>query len=134
MDDPTTYRRPRRFRTVLHGTCLLAGKHPPGSKMARECPVLRRARRQPLRGDSGPQKQEAAITLQGRPEGPSSAPDESGISKTIFRRGRAFRPGRPPVPLAEQRQRARQRDRAYRARRQAATIRHGTAPTGTGRL
>jgi hypothetical protein len=34
------------FRTVLHGTCLLDGRHPAGSKLARECPVLRRARRQ----------------------------------------------------------------------------------------
>lgn len=32
-------------RTVLHGTCLLNGKHPPGSKLARECPLLRRQRR-----------------------------------------------------------------------------------------
>jgi hypothetical protein len=30
------------FRTVLHGTCLLGGQHPAGSKLARECPVLRR--------------------------------------------------------------------------------------------
>jgi hypothetical protein len=30
------------FRTVIHGTCLLDGKHPPGSKLARECPVLPR--------------------------------------------------------------------------------------------
>jgi hypothetical protein len=28
------------FRTVLHGTCLLKGKHPAGSRLARECPVL----------------------------------------------------------------------------------------------
>lgn len=36
---------PTGFRTVLHGTCLLNGKHPQGSKEARECPVLRRHRR-----------------------------------------------------------------------------------------
>jgi hypothetical protein len=26
------------FRTVLHGTCLLNGKHAPGSHSAAECP------------------------------------------------------------------------------------------------
>ena len=33
------------WRTVLHGTCLLDGQHPPGSRYARECPALRRQRR-----------------------------------------------------------------------------------------
>jgi hypothetical protein len=33
---------PKRFRTVLHGTCLVNGRHPAGSQMERECPVLRR--------------------------------------------------------------------------------------------
>jgi hypothetical protein len=36
---------PKRFRTVLHGTCLLAGKHPPGSALARECPMAKMAKR-----------------------------------------------------------------------------------------
>ena len=34
-----------RFRTTLHRTCLLDGKHPEESKYAAECPVLWRARR-----------------------------------------------------------------------------------------
>lgn len=42
-----------------------------------------------------------------------------GSSKTIFRNGRAFRPGRPRVPVPEQRQKARARVRAYRQRRRA---------------
>jgi len=33
------------FRTILHGTCLVDGRHPEGSKLARECPVLRRQKR-----------------------------------------------------------------------------------------
>ena len=46
MPDPTTPSRlPRRFRTVLHGTCLVAGNHPPRSPLARECPVARAERR-----------------------------------------------------------------------------------------
>jgi hypothetical protein len=40
MAEPTTPARlPKRFRTILHGTCLLVGQHPPGSALARECPV-----------------------------------------------------------------------------------------------
>ena len=31
--------------TILHGTCLLKGQHPPGSPLAAECPVHRRAAR-----------------------------------------------------------------------------------------
>ncbi len=27
-------------RTILHGTCLVGGRHPAGSALARECPVL----------------------------------------------------------------------------------------------
>jgi hypothetical protein len=31
--------------TILHGTCLVNGQHPPGSALARECPVLNAPRR-----------------------------------------------------------------------------------------
>jgi len=34
------------FRSVLHGTCLVGGRHPVGSKLAKECPVLRHQARQ----------------------------------------------------------------------------------------
>lgn len=33
------------FRTVLHGQCLLNGKHPAGSQEARECPLARKTAR-----------------------------------------------------------------------------------------
>lgn len=48
-----------------------------------------------------------------------SASEIPGTSSTVFRRGRAFKPGRPRVPKAEQQRKARDRDRAYRARRKA---------------
>ncbi len=48
-DSSTSARRPKRFRTILHGTCLLAGKHPPGSALAGECPLARAARRSEAR-------------------------------------------------------------------------------------
>jgi hypothetical protein len=38
----------RGYRTVLHGRCLVDGKHAPGSPWARECPVLRRQRKQAI--------------------------------------------------------------------------------------
>ena len=36
---------PGEAMTILHGTCLVNGQHPPGSPYAAECPVLRRAAR-----------------------------------------------------------------------------------------
>jgi hypothetical protein len=36
-----------RFRTMLHGACLVNGHHPPGSLYARECPVRRQAPPEP---------------------------------------------------------------------------------------
>jgi hypothetical protein len=35
----------KRFRTVVHGLCLLGGRHPEGSPLARECPVQNAGRR-----------------------------------------------------------------------------------------
>jgi hypothetical protein len=65
---------------------------------------------------SAPSEARPATTLHTPSEGPSSGPAIPGTSTTIFRRGRAGKPGRPPVPAAEQRQKARDRDRAYCAR------------------
>jgi hypothetical protein len=45
----TPARLPKRFRTVLHGLCLLAGHHPPGSVLARECPVAAAGKRSAAR-------------------------------------------------------------------------------------
>lgn len=53
---------PKAFRTVLHGTCLLNGKHPPGSRLARECPVLRRAERLQARENNPRPRGAAAAT------------------------------------------------------------------------
>jgi hypothetical protein len=50
---------------------------------------------------------------------PSSSPATSPTSDTVFRRGRAGRSGRPKVLAAVQRQKARDRDRAYRERQKA---------------
>ena len=48
--------------------------------------------------------------------GPQSSPDISGRSRTVLRNGRAHRSGRPRVSATEQRQKARDRMRAYRQR------------------
>jgi hypothetical protein len=56
-------------------------------------------------------------TLQGRQRASLSGPAISSTSSTVFRDGRAGRSGRPTVSLAEQRRKARERSRAYRARK-----------------
>jgi hypothetical protein len=56
---------------------------------------------------------------------PSSGSALTATSETVLRRvaaGRAFRPGRPRVAAAERRQKARERDRAYRQRQKLATV------------
>jgi hypothetical protein len=53
----------------------------------------------------------------GGPKTDSNAPEMLRTSETIIRDGRAHRPGRPRVSGAQKRTRARERARAYRARR-----------------
>jgi len=53
---------------------------------------------------------------------PNSGPTTPPTSDTVFRRGRAARSGRPKVLAAVQRQKARDRDWAYRERQKAAQI------------
>jgi hypothetical protein len=49
-------------------------------------------------------------------KGHASLSTNSGLSKTVFRHGRRGKVGRPPVPAAEQRRKARERSRQYRDR------------------
>ena len=42
----------KAYRTILHGTCLVGGRHEPGSELARECPLLLAERRRGI-GDQG---------------------------------------------------------------------------------
>jgi hypothetical protein len=42
----------KTYRTILHGTCLMGGRHEPGSPLARECPLLREQKRRGI-GDQG---------------------------------------------------------------------------------
>ena len=42
----------KTYRTILHGTCLVGGRHQPGSQLANECPVLRAETRRGI-GDQG---------------------------------------------------------------------------------
>lgn len=55
---------PKPFQTVLHGTCLLGGKHPVGSALARECPVLNAGKR-------SERAKKAAQTRRQRPQKPA---------------------------------------------------------------
>lgn len=105
---------PTRGQAPYFGTCLVNGNHAEGSDLAKECPVLRKAQKA-LNLD--PQGVDT-----GSPEMTQSALGKSATSTTVFRRGRAFKPGRPPVPSTAQRQKARDRDRAYRQRRKATAV------------
>ena len=67
---------------------------------------------------------------------PSSGSALTATSETVLRRvatGRAFRAGRPRVAAAEQRQKARERDRAYRQRQKLATVAANDALLAGGR-
>jgi len=57
-----------------------------------------------------------AIGIADPPHEVSANPQKLTTSKTVFRHGRASRSGRPRVSVAEQRRKARERQRAYRAR------------------
>jgi hypothetical protein len=59
------------------------------------------------------------------PSMPSSGSVLTATSETVLRRvatGRAFRAGRPRIAAAEQRQKARERDHAYRQRQKLASV------------
>ena len=71
-------------------------------------------------------------------KGASSGPGESQTSDTVFRRspvqvktGRARQSGRPRVSAAAQRQKALNRDRAYRARKRAEAEAHFVAESAS---
>jgi hypothetical protein len=103
------------YRTVLHGTCLLNGNHPPGSQLALECPVLRRARRA-----QEPSEGAVATTLRAPSEEPLSGPTIPGTSTARFYDGPApltsRRPVGRPAKHASARIAQREASRAYRAR------------------
>jgi hypothetical protein len=108
---------PKAFRTVLHGTCLLDGKHPPGSKLARECPVLRRAERLQARENEG-----ACITpYRVTRKGPRLNPPNQALPRRVSVGVERSSPAGHPYHPAEQREKARERDRAYRARQRGLT-------------
>lgn len=103
-----------RFRTSLHGTCLLDGKHPPGSKYARECPVLRRQRKVQTPQDDAKSGSQGVDS--GSPTQPPASPHQSGhigqVDVTLHRGGRPRKhPDARTAHVAAQ--------RAYRARQKA---------------
>jgi len=110
------------FRSVTHGTCALDGDHT-SEEYAAECPLLGRNPQERLERfrasrqgvDSGSQKSVAP------------APESSSTSNTVFRDGRAGKSGRPPVPQVAQRQKARDRARAYRERERQSFASSGQA-------
>ena len=105
---------PAPFRTSLHGTCLLDGNHPPGSRYARECPVLRRQRKVQTPQDDA--KSGSQGVHSGSPAPPPASPHQSGqigqVDVTLHRGGRPRKhPDARTAHVAAQ--------RAYRARQKA---------------
>jgi hypothetical protein len=98
-------------KSVTHGTCALGGRHTDPT-IAAECPVLRKR----FRANQISSGERPATSLQGAPEGASSSSKKSSTSDTVFRYSRAGKSGRPRVGVSEQRRKARDRVRAYRAR------------------
>jgi hypothetical protein len=50
------------MKSIAHGTCLMNGNHPPGSALARECPVRRSAARTLARPEKTAQNRKVART------------------------------------------------------------------------
>lgn len=114
---------------MQHPLCLVNGNHMPGSEWEQECPFriarvrsesARRAaatRRQRLEGAGEPGTSSPGRVVAGGSGTGTSRAKISTTSSTIFRDGRAFQPGRPRVEITGHRRKARDRARAYRARR-----------------
>ena len=79
-------------RTVLHGRCLLNGKHRPGDPYATECPLLGAEAR-------SERSKKAARTRWGRPGGGAKHPDEFRTSLMLG--GGPEGLGRAPWGLSE---------------------------------
>jgi len=110
----------KTYRTILHGTCLVGGRHEPGSELARECPLLRAERRRGI-GDQGVDT--------GSPEGDLTKPfsdaglagefrDAANASELPLARARR-RVGRPASTEPSRHARYRRRHPEYRAREAA---------------
>jgi hypothetical protein len=110
------------FKSITHGTCALGGRHT-SERWARGCQALgsvsepTSVTENPDQGvGSGSPEERPVSRLRGRVIHRIFR-DGAPNTRTIQQQGRAARPGRPRVPVAEQRQKARERARAYRARR-----------------
>jgi hypothetical protein len=60
------------MKAILHGQCLIGGKHTPGSQWERECP-LRNAEKRSERTRKGNQARRAATEAPGPAETPQPA-------------------------------------------------------------
>ena len=97
-----------RTKPALRGICLLNGQHPPGSQLARECPVLR------AKVGSGASKSTSEGGDSREPVLAQKRTGKTESSNTVFRYSRAKKPGRPKLSIEEQLQRARERARKRR--------------------
>jgi hypothetical protein len=110
----------KAYRTVLHGTCLMGGRHESGSQLARECPLLQAERRRGIGhqdGDTGSPSTGVTEPLSGD-KLESEFRDARSDLKLPFSRAR--RPvGRPASTEPSRHARYRRRHPEYRAREAA---------------
>ena len=109
-----------QFRTIAHGTCAVNGNHT-AEEYAAECPALGRNAEERLeRFRAGRQGVHSGSPSEPLKESQSGAGLKGGFSVTpqslAGAQARLGRPGRPTVPESEQRQKARERSRFFRAR------------------
>jgi hypothetical protein len=105
------------FRTILHGTCLLGGRHPKGSKLAKECPVLRRQERQKQRDqgvDTGTPVGAPSEPL--NPEGLASGFRDTADAPERRLAHRRLKAGRPAATEPSRHARYRRRHPEYQQR------------------
>ena len=110
----------KAYRTILHGTCLVGGRHEPGSPLARECPLLREQKRRGIgdqRVDTGLPSSPVTEHLIGDDlEGKfRDVANASGLPLERARR----RVGRPSSKQPSRHARYRRRHPEYRAREAA---------------
>jgi hypothetical protein len=122
------------YRTILHGTCLMGGRHEPGSQLARECPLLRAKKRRGM-GDQGVDTGSSEIRS---PESLSDAGFDSEFrdadSDLELPLLRARRPvGRRASTDPSRHARYRRRHPEYRAREAARKSRSARATASTRR-
>ena len=107
----------KTHRTILHGSCLVGGRHEPGSQLANECPLLRAEKRRAIghQGVDGASPSSGVMEALSGDDLESEFRDGGNASDLPLARGRR-RVGRPASTEPSRHARYRRRHADYRAR------------------